>query len=167
MTPIPVIGFAAYSGTGKTTLIEKLIVELKSQGLRLAVIKHDAHDFEIDKEGKDSFRFTQAGADMTLISSTGKTAIIEQRERTFQQNLSMIHDVDLILVEGYKQEDIPKIGIYRKATGNGLPHSIESYLAVVTDDEEISRNRIPVFGLEDISEIAEFIGNQVHLSHSH
>ena len=86
---IPVIGFSAYSGTGKTTLIEKLVACFKADGLRVAVIKHDAHDFEIDKEGKDSWRFAKAGADITLISSASKTAIIEQRPRSFEQNLSM------------------------------------------------------------------------------
>lgn len=163
MNHIPVIGFAAFSGTGKTTLLEKLILELKRQGCRIAVIKHDAHRFEIDKEGKDSWRFAKAGADMTLISSAEKTAIIEQRERTFEQNLSMIHDVDLILVEGYKQENIPKIGICRKATGKGLPHPMEQYIAVVTDDETINSEQIPIFGLEDVQRIAEFVMSKVNL----
>jgi molybdopterin-guanine dinucleotide biosynthesis protein MobB len=157
MTHIPAIGFAAWSGTGKTTLIEKLVRELKGRGFRVAVIKHDAHKFEIDKEGKDSWRFSQAGADMTLISSETKTAIIEQRGRSFEENLSMIHDVDVILVEGYKQENIPRIGIDRKATGKGLPHNVETYAAVITDDMELFQKGIPAFGLEDISDIADFI----------
>lgn len=157
MEQIPVIGFAAYSGTGKTTLLEQIVRNLKAQGYRLAVVKHDAHRFEMDREGKDSWRFTQAGADMMLISSAQKTAIIEQRERTFEENLTMIHDVDLILVEGYKQEHIPRIGISRKATGKGLPHPVEQYIAVVTDDETISTDRIPVFALDDVEHIAEFI----------
>lgn len=158
---IPAIGFAAWSGTGKTTLIEKLVLTLKAQGYRVAVIKHDAHRFEIDKEGKDSWRFTKAGADMTLISSAEKTAIVEQRPRTFEENLSMIHDVDLILVEGYKQEHIPKIGIRRKATGKGFPHPLEQYIAVVTDDPPDAD--IPVFGLEDIEAIAEFIKKKANI----
>ena len=161
MMKIPAIGFAAWSGTGKTTLIEKLVLTLKAQGYRVAVIKHDAHRFEIDKEGKDSWRFTKAGADMTLISSAEKTAIVEQRPRTFEENLSMIHDVDLILVEGYKQEHIPKIGISRKATGKGFPHPLEQYIAVVTDDPPDAD--IPVFGLEDIEAIAEFIKKKANI----
>lgn len=157
MQQIPVIGFAAYSGTGKTTLIEKLVRKLKAQGCRVAVIKHDAHKFEIDREGKDSWRFTQAGADMMLISSAAKTAIVEQRPRSFEENLSMIHDVDIILVEGYKQENIPRIGICRKAVGKGLPHPIETYTAVVTDDERLDTGSVPVFGLEDIPELTDFV----------
>ena len=81
MNPIPAIGFAAYSGTGKTTLIEKLVMTLKAQGCRIAVIKHDAHRFEIDREGKDSWRFTRAGADITLLSSPEKTAIITSLDK--------------------------------------------------------------------------------------
>ncbi len=158
MNQIPVIGFAAYSGTGKTTLVEQLIVELKAQGLTLAVIKHDAHEFEIDKKGKDSWRFAQAGADMTLISSATKTAVIEYRPRTFHENLSMIHDVDLILVEGYKQEDIPRIGICRKATGKGLHHDPSQYVAVVTDDEDIiAATDRPCFALDDVKGLVQFI----------
>ena len=154
---IPVIGFAAYSGTGKTTLIEKILRALKQKGYRIAVIKHDAHDFEIDQEGKDSWRFTHAGADMMLISSAKKTALIEQRQRSFSENLSMIHDVDLILVEGYKQEQIPRIGICRKATGKGLPHEINRYIAIVTDDDSLSHCNVPVFTLEEIEGITDFI----------
>jgi molybdopterin-guanine dinucleotide biosynthesis protein MobB len=116
MTNIPVIAFAAYSGTGKTTLIEKLIIALKEKGLRLAVIKHDGHKFEIDHEGKDSWRFAQAGAEITMISSAEKTAYIEQGDLSLEQLLGMVHNVDLILVEGYKNKDLPQIGIARAET---------------------------------------------------
>ena len=150
-----IIGFAAFSGTGKTTLVEKLVLKLKARGLRLAVIKHDAHNFEIDHEGKDSWRFAHAGADMTIISSPKKTAVIEQRPRTLLDNIAMVHDVDLILVEGYKQENLPQIGICRKATGKGLPYPPEHYLAVVTDDETL--HGVPIFGLDDIDGICQFV----------
>ena len=155
---VPVIGFSAYSGTGKTTLIEKIVLRLKSMGLRVAVIKHDAHRFEIDREGKDSWRFAMAGADMVILSSSEKTAIIEQRERTLGDNLSMVHDVDLILVEGYKQELLPQIGICRKATGKGLPGEVTDYVALVTDDEAlIAKADVPCFDLNDVEGVGEFI----------
>lgn len=154
---IPIIGFAAYSGTGKTTLITQIVRELKAQGYRVCVIKHDAHQFEIDREGKDSWRFAQAGADMTILSSPAKTAMIEQRERSFSQVTAMVHDVDLVLVEGYKQENIPRIGICRKATGKGLPHPVGTYIGLVTDDGSIFTEGIPVFSPEDISGITAFI----------
>ena len=128
MNNIPVIAFAAYSGTGKTTLIEKLVRELKHRGVRLAVIKHDGHKFEIDHEGKDSWRFSKAGADITMISSTEKTAYVEYGELSLEQLLGMVHGVDLILVEGYKNKNLPQIGIARAATGKGflLNRSISS-----------------------------------------
>ena len=155
MTNIPVVAFAAYSGTGKTTLIEKLILELKSRGLRLAVIKHDGHKFEIDHEGKDSWRFAQAGADITMISSAEKTAYIEKGDLSLEQLLGMVHGVDLILVEGYKNKDLPQIGIARKETGKGFTADISRFIALVTDlDVETD---IPCFGLEDIPSIADFI----------
>lgn len=155
MNKIPVIAFAAYSGTGKTTLIEKLVRELKNRGLRLAVIKHDGHKFEIDHEGKDSWRFAKAGAYVTVISSAEKTAYVEQGELTLEQLLDMIHGVDLILVEGYKNENLPQIGIARAATGKGFPNEPERFIALVTDMEVDTK--VPCFGLEDIPLIADFI----------
>ena len=155
MTNIPVIAFAAWSGTGKTTLIEKLIRELKSRGLRLAVIKHDGHKFEIDHEGKDSWRFAHAGADITMISSAEKTAYIEQGDLSLEQLLGMVHDVDLILVEGYKNKDLPQIGIARAETGKGFTAEPEHFIALVSDME--LETDIPCFGLNDINVIADFI----------
>ena len=107
MDNIPMIGFAAWSGTGKTTLIEKLIGYFKGRGLRVAVIKHDGHDFEIDRPGKDSWRFTQAGADVSLITSGEKTALVERRGLTLAQAAALAGEVDLILVEGWKRGDFP------------------------------------------------------------
>jgi len=157
---IPTVAFAAWSGTGKTTLIEKLIISLKSRGLRLAVIKHDAHRFDIDYEGKDSRRFSDAGADLVVISSAEKTACILQAERSLHDILADIRDVDLILVEGYKNENLPQIGISRGATGKGFTApDLSRYLAVVTD-EEIDAD-IPRFGLEDIDGITAFILSEI------
>lgn len=156
MSAIPMIGFAAYSGTGKTTLIEKIIFYLKEEGLRIAVIKHDAHGFDIDHEGKDTWRFTQAGSDMTIIASTEKTACIERGSKPFCEVAAMVHDVDLILVEGYKREGISRIGICREATGKGFTDAIDAFVAIVTDVQGIETT-LPKFALDDISGIAEFI----------
>lgn len=156
MSNIPVIAFAAYSGTGKTTLIEKLIATLKSCGLRLAVIKHDGHRFEIDHEGKDSWRFTHAGADITIISSAEKMAYVEQRELSLQQQIDMVYDVDLILVEGYKNADLPQIGIARKETGKGFTAELDRFIALVSDYDDLDTS-IPCFGLDEVDKIAEFI----------
>lgn len=156
MKGIPVLAFAAYSGTGKTTLIEKLVSNLKAKGLRIAVIKHDAHQIDIDREGKDSWRFSKAGAELSIVSSAEKTACIEQRPLQFEQVIEKVHDVDLILVEGYKKEPLSQIGICRKETGKDFPADISRYVAVVTDVEGLNMD-IPQFSFEDIDEIAEFI----------
>ncbi|MCC8120690.1 MAG: cyclic pyranopterin monophosphate synthase MoaC [Oscillospiraceae bacterium] len=156
MGDIPVFAFAAYSGTGKTTLIEGVLRELKARGLRVAVIKHDGHRFEIDREGKDSWRFAQAGADITVISSQEKTAYIEQRSLSLEQLLDMAHDVDLILVEGYKNASLPQIGIARRATGKGFTAPLERYIAIVTDMDEVE-TALPRFALEDYQGVAEFM----------
>jgi len=162
MEEIPILGFAAYSGEGKTTLIEKLVRSLKMRGLRIAVIKHDGHDFEIDHRGKDSWRFTQAGADVSIISSTSKTAFVEQRPLSLVQIVARVYDVDLILVEGCKQEELTQIGICRHAAGKGFPADISRYAAVVTDfDTGGEASRIPCFGFDEIEELAEFVINNM------
>ena len=159
---IPTVAFAAYSGTGKTTLVEKLIVALKAKGLRLAVIKHDGHKFEIDRECKDSWRFTRAGADITMISSAEKTAYIEQGDLSLEQLLGMVHGVDLILVEGYKNKDLPQIGIARAATGKGFTAEPERFIALVTDMQVDTA--VPCFGLDDIEDITNFILERMNVN---
>lgn len=156
MPAIPVMAFAAYSGTGKTTLIEKIIRCLKGRGIRLAVVKHDAHDFDIDHKGKDSWRFTQAGADVTVISSGTKTAVIEQRPRSIQEIVDRIEGVDLVLVEGYRNQNLPVIGICREETGKGFAAETEAFVALVTDGEAPACG-IPCFGLEEVEAISDFI----------
>ena len=155
MTNIPVYSFVAYSGTGKTTLLEKLIAELKARGLRVAVIKHDAHEFDVDHEGKDSWRFTRAGADVTAIASESKAAIMENRPVTFETLLERITDVDIILTEGYKHEKWPKIAVRRDATGKPLPVPVEDCFAIVTDVPEHTDK--PCFGLEDVQGLADLL----------
>lgn len=151
---IPALAVAAWSGTGKTTLIEKLVQTFQKRGLRVAVVKHDGHDFELDQEGKDSWRFTQAGADPVILSSAKKTAYLAGPRR-LDALLDMIHDADLILVEGYKNEPLPQLGLSRKATGKGFPAELSRYLALVTD-EDVETTR-PCFGWEEVEAIADFI----------
>ena len=156
MTSIPTVAFTAHSGTGKTTLLEKIVRELKQRGLRVCAIKQDAHHIQLDREGKDSWRFAQAGADMVIVSGPEQTAVIERRARTLEQNLEAVHDVDIILVEGYCTGDVPKIGICRKATGLGFAQDLDCYAAIVTDDGDVQTD-LPRFGLDDVEAIATFI----------
>ena len=161
---IPVISFVGFSGTGKTTLIEKLIRSLKADGIRVAVIKHDCHGFEMDREGKDTWRFTRAGADMTLIASPEKTAVLEQRPDDLWGLLERVHDVELVIVEGFKREPVTQIGLIRKAVGNNLPRPLSHYAAIVTDEQ--IETAVPTFDLNDIGGIKEFImQNQKDFTH--
>ena len=154
--PIPVIGFAAYSGTGKTTVIEKLIAALRRRNVRVGVIKHDVHGFSMDQPGKDSYRHAQAGAQAVVITSPNQTALMEQRGKTLRQCVEKITGVDVILVEGFKNEPIPRIGLCRKETGKGFPGPLDSFIAVVTDEESLPPP-VPRFAFEETEKLADFI----------
>jgi len=155
MPKIPVFSVVAFSGTGKTTLIEKLIAELKSRGQRTAAIKHDAHEFDIDREGKDSWRFTRAGSEVSVVISETHAAIIENRHVDIDVLVGKITDVDIILAEGYKYGAWPKIGVRRLETGKPLPIPADDCFAVVTDAPEQTTS--PCFGLEDAAGLADLI----------
>lgn len=163
MENIPVISFVAKSGTGKTTLIEKVTKELKGRGLRIAVIKH-AHAFEIDRPGKDSWRYAQAGADIVAVSSSDKFAIIEkrQKEMSLDEIASRISGVDLILVEGYKKEkNRPKIEVFRSEVSKELLSDRKDLIAIVSDVKfDLG---VPCYGLNDIASIADEI--QKYMQH--
>ena len=155
MNKIPVYSVVAYSGTGKTTMLEQLVREFKARGIRVAVVKHDAHEFEIDREGKDSWRMSKAGADIVAIASATKSAIMENRPVAFDTIINRITDVDIIITEGYKTGAFPKIALRRAATGNDFAVPPETCVAVMSDtpiDAEI-----PTFELDDIAGVADFI----------
>ncbi|MBE7017920.1 MAG: cyclic pyranopterin monophosphate synthase MoaC [Ruminococcaceae bacterium] len=156
MQNVPIFAFSAFSGTGKTTVIEKLVSAFTAEGYAVAVIKHDGHDFVIDRQGKDSYRFTSAGAVVSLISSKSKTAIIESRELELTHLINKINDVDLILVEGYKNASLPRIGIARKACGKGFTDTIDKYIAIMSDYEDVD-TEIPHFNIDDIEGLKSFI----------
>lgn len=132
----PIITFVGKSGTGKTTFLERLIPVLKGRGLRLAVLKHDAHHFEMDKPGKDTYRFTAAGADVVTISNAEKFALVERppQELSVADIVSRLPQVDLVLTEGYKQSRYPKIEIHRAALNRPLIAPTEQLLAIMTDE---------------------------------
>ncbi len=155
MDGIPVLGFAAYSGVGKTTVMEQVIAALRRRGLRVAAVKHDGHDFEIDRPGKDSWRFDQAGAEATILASDTRTVVMERRGRELTGLFALTGDVDIILVEGYKAGGLSQIGICRRGTGKGLPLEAERYAAVVTDGE--GAWPVPRFGFDQIEELTDFI----------
>ncbi|MCG0277773.1 MAG: molybdopterin-guanine dinucleotide biosynthesis protein B [Thermanaeromonas sp.] len=153
----PIISVVGKSDVGKTTLLVKLIPELKARGYRIATIKHDTHGFDIDKPGKDTWKHAEAGADIVAISSPTKVAVIEkvEQELTLDEVASRIKGVDLIITEGYKRGNKPKIEVHRKAVGKELLCTEEELLAVVTD-EPLPLN-VPLFGLDDVAGLADLI----------
>lgn len=158
---IPIISVVGKSDVGKTTLLVKLIPELKARGYRIATIKHDTHGFDIDRPGKDTWKHAEAGADIVAISSPSKVAFIEKvdRELTLDEVASRIKGVDLIITEGYKRGDKPKIEVHRKALGEGLLCTEKELLAVVTD--EPLPIKVPLFGLDDVAGLADFIETNI------
>ena len=154
-----VIGFSGFSGSGKTTLIEKLIPVFKDRGYHVAVIKHDAHDFEIDREGKDTYRFTRAGADQVYIASSKKSARMNSASISLDEMLSDCRDADIVFIEGYRDSDIKKIGITGSDTEYKLPGQIDDFEAIVSDDAERFRKLTgkPVFDRDDITAISDWL----------
>lgn len=155
MGEVPVYSFTAFSGTGKTTFLEKLIPELKRRGLRVGVLKHDAHDFDIDHEGKDTYRMTRAGADITAISSGTKAAVMINHPVDHGAMLEMMSGADIILTEGYSDIATKRILVHREASGNPLRIQPDECFAVVSDSPVDTET--PVFSLEEPSALADFI----------
>lgn len=161
---LPVLGFAARSGTGKTTLLTRLIPLLKQQGLRIGLIKHSHHDFLIDQPGKDSFRLREAGASPVMLVSSKRRAVIAdfavEREPVLDEQLQCLDQtqLDLILVEGFRHERFPKIELYRTALHNPLLYPDDpSIIAVAADDPLQVPETVALLDINDPAMIAEFI----------
>ena len=133
----PIVCIVGKSNIGKTTLLENLIAELKKRGYTLATVKHDVHGFDVDQPGKDSWRFAQVGSDAVVISSPQKLALIQKVDHDYTpQELARIigEDYDIILTEGYKRSQLPKIEVHRKEVSEELLCSPDDLVAVVTDE---------------------------------
>lgn len=167
LNKVPVVSIVATkSGAGKTTLIENIIKILKSKHYKVGVVKHDVSKFEIDYPGKDSYRFTQAGADNVVIASKSKLAMIQrlEEEKRIDELLWLFNDVDIIIVEGFKNNSFPKIEIHRKEVDDNLlfknpKFDISGFIAVASD-EPLSIN-IPVLDIDNAEEISSFIENNI------
>jgi len=154
----PIISIVGKTESGKTTLLEGLITELKQRGYKVAVIKHAGEDFELDEVNKDSWRFSQAGSEVSAISSSHKLALIKNLEHDLSpQELSHFiwWDYDLILTEGFKQSSHPKIEVHRKEQGKELLSPPQQLLAVVTD-EPLDVD-VPQFSRDEVQKIADLI----------
>ncbi len=161
---VPLLGFAAYSGTGKTTLLCKIIPLLREKGIRVGIVKHAHHSFDIDHPKKDSCKLRDSGAEKMVITSSKRTAIViehpNDEEPTLADALKYIHtkNLDLILVEGFKKAPIPKIELHRKALDRPyLYPNDDNIIAIATDHQLQSNKHLHKLNLNNPEEITDFI----------
>ena len=161
----PVVSVVGYSGSGKTTLLEKLISELKDRGYAVGTIKHDVHGFEMDRPGKDSWRHKKAGASVTVISSSyqiGMVRDVDHDHRT-EELVALLPDMDIILTEGYKKENLPKLEVFRSQVHKApLFKGDKSLLALISDDP-IDLG-VPRFSPGDGQKLADFLIRHFNLA---
>jgi molybdopterin-guanine dinucleotide biosynthesis protein B len=155
-----VIGIAGYSGSGKTTLIEKLIPILVREGIRVSLIKHAHHEFDVDQPGKDSYRHRHAGCAEVLISSSTRWALMHElrgaAEPSLQEQLRHFSPCDLVIVEGYKNEAIPKIEVHRRAGHTPLLYPGDANVVAVATDELLD-TQLPQLDVDDAEDVARFL----------
>ncbi|EKA7391935.1 bifunctional molybdopterin-guanine dinucleotide biosynthesis adaptor protein MobB/molybdopterin molybdotransferase MoeA [Vibrio parahaemolyticus] len=159
---IPILGFAAYSGTGKTTLLEALLPKLTEAGLRIGMLKHAHHNFDVDKPGKDSYRLRKAGASQMLIASRNRFALMTETpeaEAEFEYLLTRFDEdkLDVVLVEGCKNIAFPKIELHREEVGKPwlYPHD-DNIIAIASDSAELD-SELPQMNINDLDAIAQFV----------
>ncbi|UKA28014.1 bifunctional molybdopterin-guanine dinucleotide biosynthesis adaptor protein MobB/molybdopterin molybdotransferase MoeA [Photobacterium damselae] len=160
---LPLLGFAAFSGTGKTTLLEAMLPKLVEQGLRVAVIKHAHHNFDIDQEGKDSYRLRKAGASQMLISSRFRRALVTETPEVEAELPHLIKQLDqsvldLILVEGFKAISFPKIELHREEIGKPWLYPDDSNIIAVASDSK-PETTLPTLDINDLDAITSFVVN--------
>lgn len=164
-----VFGIAGFSGSGKTTLLEKLIPCLTARGLRVSVIKHAHHAFDIDKPGKDSYRHREAGAHEVMLTGAQRWALLhelrDEREPTLDEYLAHFSACDLVLVEGFKYEPVPKLEVHRPSNGKTPLWPENPHVVAVASDEPLATH-LPVLDLNDAEAIAAFVLDYLQLEGS-
>lgn len=160
---IPLLAVAAWSGTGKTTLLKKLIPALCARGVRPGLIKHTHHDMDVDTPGKDSYELRKAGAAQTLVASSQRWALMTETPDETELDLGWLVSrmdetrLDLVLVEGFKHEPVPKILLWREDCGHDVTElTIDEHVIAVASDVALTL-KIPVLDLNDIEAVAEFV----------
>lgn len=162
-----IFGFAGWSGSGKTTLIEKLIPLFVARELRVSLIKHAHHTFDFDQPGKDSYRHRHAGCQEVLVSSSRRWALLRELrgapEPGFAELIERLSPCDLVLVEGFKRENIPKLEVYRAAVGEALLHPQDRNIIAIACEPRLQTD-LPQFDLNDVTGISEFVLRHVKLA---
>ena len=165
----PVLGFAAYSGTGKTTLLKQLIPLLAAQDVRVGVIKHAHHNFDIDKPGKDSYELRQAGARQMLVASSRRWALMVENDTPGDSRLDVLvrrldpDSIDLVLVEGFKHVAFTRIELHRPALGHPLLYPDDSSIIALAADAPLDSGDLPLLDLNDAAAISGFIFSWLRL----
>ncbi len=161
MGTMRIIGLAGWSGSGKTTLITKLIPRLIARGVTVSTLKHAHHGFDLDQPGKDSFFHRTAGATEVIISSAKRWAILHELREETEWDLpglvAKMSPVDLVLVEGYKRDNFPKLEIHRRANGKPLIHPEDPHIVAIAADYPLPAAKVPVVDLNDIAAIADLL----------
>jgi molybdopterin-guanine dinucleotide biosynthesis protein B len=162
-----IFGFAGWSGSGKTTLIEKLIPRFVARGLRVSLIKHAHHTFDVDQPGKDSYRHRQAGASEILVTSSRRWVLMHElrggREPAFDEQIRHLSPCDLLLVEGFKFAPIPKLEVWRAEPGESLLHPKDPHIVAVASDARVDTT-LPLLNLNDHAAIETFIVKHLKLA---
>jgi molybdopterin-guanine dinucleotide biosynthesis protein B len=161
-----IFGFAGYSGSGKTTLIEKLIPLFVQRGLKVSLIKHAHHTFDVDQPGKDSFRHRHAGCTEVLVTSSRRWALMHElrgaAEPTLNEQIERLSPCDLLLVEGFKHEPIQKLEVYRAEVGESMIHPHDSNIVAIASDAKVD-SALPQLDLNAPETIAAFVLKHVGL----
>jgi molybdopterin-guanine dinucleotide biosynthesis protein B len=162
-----IFGFAGWSGSGKTTLIEKLIPRFAGAGLRVSLIKHAHHTFDVDHPGKDSYRHRHAGASEILVTSSRRWVLMHElrgaHEPSFEEHVKRVSPCDLLIVEGFKFAPIPKLEVWRAVTEEPLLHPNDPHIVAVASDSKVA-TKLPVLDLNDDAAIAAFIISHLKLN---
>ena len=161
--PVPLLGFAAFSGTGKTTLLEQLIPVLTKQGLNVALVKHSHHDIEIDQPGKDSYRLRKSGASQVVLAGPHRSILFceyaEQQESKLAEQLALLQvdGLDLVLVEGFRDQPFNKIELHRSALNKPFMFIRDESIIAVACDVRVAGCELPLLDLNNVEAIAKFV----------
>lgn len=169
-----VVGFCGYSGSGKTTLVEQMVGGLRARGLRVSVVKHAHHGFDIDQPGKDSWRHREAGAYEVVVSSSRRLAKVRsldgEREPTAHELLAELGPCDWALVEGFKHADLPKIEVWRASTGRPVQYPADPHIRAIATDSRAALpqpTELPLLDLNDPEAVIAFlIGQATHFHYT-